>query len=823
MRLMIRALYDDVRIACRSLLKQPRFVSIAAFTLALGIGSVTAIFSVVNGVLLKPLPYPDADRLVNVWSNAPGLGFDQFPLSPDLYYFFRGETKSFDEMTVFRRRDANLTENNNPEVVPVAETAASWFGTLRIVPAIGQVFTASHDVQGAPLVAVISHRLWQRRFAGDAGVVGRTVQIDGETTTILGVLPRELDDNESPDAWIPARFDPAHPPTGNFGWNVSARLKPGSRIETAEAEFVPLVKRLTDGQITGPDYRAFLTNGKYRVLVHSMREDIVGDLRQPLWILLGTVGFVLLIACANVANLFLIRAEGRQREVAVRAALGATRPALIRKQLVEAGVLATIGGGLGVLIAALAVPALVRAAPSTIPRLGAVGLDPLVLLVAAVATAVAALIFGIVPAFRYTRFGTLAALRHGGRGATVDRARHRGRKLLVVIQTAMTLVLLVGSGLLVRSFSRMLHADLGFDPHNVLTFRVALPASDYKDSPRVLDFDRRLLESLAALPGVDAVGAASSLPMASGAPGTAFSIDGQPTPPGQLPPIIHYKFTAPGYVEAMGLRLLRGRAFDRRDLAEGARDVLVNKALADKFWPGQEAIGKRLRPSGDADATKAANSWYTVVGVVSSELHDGFRREPPVVVYWAVGAPYGGGPMRTLAYTIKGPGAGRDADAARKAVWALDPRLPVAVVRTMDEIVARSIVPFTFTMLTLGIAAAMALVLGTVGLYGVLSYAVSLRVREIGVRIALGAQPSRVMRAIVGQGLGIVAAGLVAGVAGAYGLTRYLGGLLYNTPPLDVTTFAATSAALFAVAALASYLPARRAASVSPLESLRAE
>jgi predicted permease len=813
----MRRLYDDMRLAFRGLRRQPRFVSVAALTLALGIGSVTAIFSVVRGVLLKPLPYAEPNRLVNVWSNAPGLNFDQFGLSPDIYYFLRGERTAFEEMTLFRRRDANLTGAASPEVVAVAETTQTFFSTYGVAPAVGQAFAASSDVPGAPLTAVISHRLWQRRFAGNAGIAGTPLQIDGETATILGVMPRWLDETGSPDLWMPARLDPAHPPTGNFSWLVAARLKAAGRPDAAEADLAPVVRRLLDEHITGEDYRAFMANGRYRLMVHSMTEDVIGDVRQPLWILLGTVGFVLLIACANVANLFLIRAEGRQREVAVRAALGATRGALVWRQLVEAGVLAAIGGALGLLLAAVAVPALIRVAPATIPRLGAVRIDAAVVLVALGATAFAALLFGIVPAVRYTRPAILGSLRHGGRGATVDKARHRGRRLLVVIQTAMTLVLLVGSGLLLRSFARMIHTDLGFQPDHVLTFRLTLPASSYPDAPRVLDFDRRLIERLAALPGVEQAGAISVLPMTGSAPGTAFNIDGRPAPAGQLPPMIRYAVGSPGYLEAMRIQVIRGRAFDRRDLAPDSHEVLVNRALADRFWPGENPIGKRLRPSSDTE-----RPWYTVAGVVSSVLQDGLRKDPPGLIYYPLGAP-ASGPARSLAYVIRGPNVAGDAAAVRAAVWALDPALPVTVVRTMDEIVDRSIVQFTFTMLTLGIAALMALVLGTIGLYGVLSYTVTLRIREIGVRLALGAQPSRVMRAIVLQGLAMSGVGLVIGVAGAVALTRLLSDLLYGTRPLDLVTFAGTSAVLLAVALVASYLPARRAASVSPLESLRAE
>jgi len=467
------------------------------------------------------------------------------------------------------------------------------------------------------------------------------------------------------------------------------------------------------------------------------------------------------------------------------------------------------------------VPALIRSAPESLPRLGGVRLDPLVLLVAAGATALASLIFGILPAIRYTRGVVTGGLRLGSRGATADKARHRGRRVLVVLQTALTLVLLVGSGLLLRSFSRMLHADLGFSPLSAMTFRVDLPRSSYADTSRVIDFETRLLEKLAAIPGIEVAGAASKLPMAGSTPGTAFVIDGRPTPAGQLPPIIHYKHATPGYVEALGVRLLNGRTFDRRDWAPGSREVLINQAMAEKMWPDINPIGKRFRQSGQDNPNP---DWYTVAGVVASELQDGFRRPAPMLIYFAIGAPYeADGNTRSLRYVIRGPNARNAAAAARAAVWAIDPRLPVAAIQMMDTIVADSIVEFTFTMLTLGIASVMALVLGTIGLYGVLSYTVSLRIREIGVRLALGAQPAHIMRTVVGQGAIMAGVGLVVGLAGAYGLTRLLGELLYDVNALDGMTFITMSGALFVVALLASYLPARRAALVSPLESLRSE
>jgi predicted permease len=832
---MTRSLLDDVRFALRSFLKHPRFAIVAAATLALGVGLVTAIFSVVNGVLLKPLPNPEPGRLVNIWSNAPGLGYDQFGLSPDIYYFLRDEHRGFADMTMYSGRGsgrgANLTGAGEPGVVPARVVTHTFFKTLGITPAAGAVFGERDDQPGAPLVALISHRLWQQRFARAATAIGQAVQVDGTPATIVGVMPAWFDEIDSPDLIMPARLNARTPPTGNFGWSVAARLAPGVSAADAEAAFVPLMKRFLDERVTTPDYRAFMTTGHYRVMVHPMKEDLIGDVERPLWILLGTVLCVLLIACANVANLMLIRADGRRREIAVRSALGAPRSWLIRTQLVEACVLAVIGGILGVVLAAVAVPALIRLAPSTIPRLNEVAIDPLVLVVAAAATTLSALVFGLAPAFRYTRAASVAATRQGARGSTADRSHHRARKLLVVLQTALTLVLLVGSGLLARSFSRMLSTDLGFRPEGVTTFRLTLPESSYKDGAAMAAFDRQLVERLSRIPGVESVGSTSHLPITASASGTAFVIDGQPVQPGQLPPMIHYVFVKPGYLETMKTPLIEGRYFDRRDDEPGRREVIVNKVVADRFWPKASALGKRFRPSGADPSTP----WFVIAGVVAPVLHNGVREEPPALIYYpaTVQQDGDGATTRSMAYVLRsrppGPAsaeatAGRpDAAAIRDAVWGLDRDLPIAVLQTMPEIVKRSYVEFTFTMLTLGIAALTGLILGAVGLYGVLSYAVTLRVREIGVRLALGASPGRVMRSIVGQGILVAGIGLAIGLAGAYGLTRLLSSLLFQTDPLDIATFVAMSAALLVVALLASYLPARRAAGVSPLESLRAE
>jgi predicted permease len=583
----------------------------------------------------------------------------------------------------------------------------------------------------------------------------------------------------------------------------------------------PIVQKFMDA-IGANTYRAFLADGGYAPRVNLMRDDLVGELERPLWILLGTVGALLLIACANVTNLFLVRAEGRQREIAVRGALGASRASLVKLVLAESILVAAVGSALGIGLAAWGVPLLLQLAPPDIPRLDRVTIDGTVVVVAVAVGLLTSLIFGLIPALRYTKAASLGSLRHGGRGGTDDPARRRVRNGLVVLQTSMALVLLVGSGLLARSFTRLMTTDLGFDPQNVITFRVALPSALYSDRNAVEAFDDELLRRLRELPRVESAGAATVLPIAQSSPGTARDFDGRPLGPEQLPPMVHYKNVRLGYFETMRMALLSGRDFHAGDYVEGTRSVIVNRALAEQYWPGEDPIGKRVRTA--AAGAPQAPPWFTVVGVVGDERQDGLRRPVrPLMYFTSVSDSVPGGAPRAYDFVVRGPDIVTRAEELRQAVWAIDRGLPVASMRTMDEIVSRSIVEFTFTMLTLAIAAGMALLLGAIGLYGVLSYAVTLRTREIGVRLALGASPGRVMRSVVVNGTLIAAIGLLIGLAGSFGLTRLLDSLLYEIKPFDPPTVAAMSAALLGVAAIASFLPARRAAAVSPTESMKSD
>jgi len=804
----------------RSLLKQPRFTVIAALTLAMGVGAVTVIFSVVNGVLLKPLPYPDADRLVNVWSHAPKLGYDQFPLSPDLYFAYERDNQVFESMALFQKQRANLTGDASPEVVVSMVTTRSYFRTLGAPIVQGREYSEKEDSPEGSRVVVLSHRAWANRFNKEAAAIGKVIRLDGEPTEIIGVASAALDSTGSPDFFLPLRMSRATPVQGAFGYNAIARLKPGVRAADASTHLIPIVRKFMQ-TVNSATYRAFLTDGDYKPLVGLMKEDLVGELERPLWILLGTVAMLLLVACANVANLFLVRAEGKQREIGIRAALGAGRASLIRHVMAEAFVLAAIGAGLGVLIAAVGLPVLLRAAPPSIPRLDQVVLDWRVLLFAAGVAIVSAFAFGLGPALRYTRSTALASVGHTSRGGMEDAGRRRARNILVVGQTALALVLLVGSGLLARSFARLTSTSLGFDARDVMTFRVSLPATDYKDAAAIRSFQDTLITRLREIPGVESAGAASVLPIANGAPGTAHEFEGRPLASNQLPPMVHYKTIGRGYFETMRIPVAKGRDFEPTDFKEDVYSVIANQALADLYWPGQDPIGKRVR--GSSDGATQAPPWFAVVGVVGNERQDGLR-EPIRPLFYYTPRKTGPVPAPTVYdYVVRGPGLVSRQDAMRQAVWSIDRGLPVALLRPMREIVDESIVEFTFTMLTLTIAAGVSLLLGAIGLYGVLSYAVTLRTREIGVRLALGASPSRLMRSVVSNGVVLAGIGLVLGLAGAAGLTRFLGTLLFETEPLDLPTFAATTVALFVIAVLASYLPARRAASVSPLESMRAD
>jgi predicted permease len=564
---------------------------------------------------------------------------------------------------------------------------------------------------------------------------------------------------------------------------------------------------------------AFLERGELSALVNPMKEEIVGDLKQPLFILLGTVGVVLLIVCANVANLCLVRAEARRREMAVRSALGAGRGTLLRQYAAESTLLALAGGGLGLGFAAVGVPALLSVAPPTLPRLGDVRIDSLVLLFALGVSVLSAVLFGLLPALRHSGANLLPTLQTAGRGTSTDGTRQYFRSALIVSQTALALVLLVGSSLLVRSFWELRNVDPGFDADNVLTFRLALPQARYDDAAAAAQFHTRVLERLSAIPGVENVGGVVNLPLNGQAGGTAYETADDPAGPDGLGQMFWFSYATPGYFETMQIPLLAGRAFERRDHEQPQGNSLVSSALAERLWPGEDALGKRFRRVGDT------SGWETVVGIVGSVHDRGLREDPSETVYHAlVGRnPNFPGAQRELTYTVRGQNALGLAPAVRAAVWNLDPELPITAMETMSSVVSQSVVRLSFTMMALVVAAVLAVALGAIGLYGVLSYLVSQRRQEIGVRIALGAQAESVRNMVVRQGARLALLGIGLGLVGSAALTRLLQGLLFDTAPLDPVAFSATSLGLLGVVMLASYLPARKASTVDPIEALRME
>ncbi len=829
-----------IRTVARKLLRSPSFTLLSVLTLGLGIGANTAIFSVVNGVLLKPLPYPEPERLVGVWHTAPGLELPQFEQSDATYLLYRQGNRTFEDLAIYDEDRVNLTGDERPEQLPSATVTASLFEVLGVGPAIGRGFTEADERPGAEPVAVLSHELWSRRFGADRAALGQTLRIDGVARTVIGVMPAGFR-FPTPETllWQPMEIDPEEPNVGNFSYLGVGRLKPGKTPEDAAAELSALIHRLPEAFPDDDITPGMLESTGIAALVHPLRDDVVGDVGGVLWILLGSVGFILLIACANVANLFLVRAEGRQREAAIRSALGAGRRDLAGTFLAESTVLGLAGGALGLVLAAAGVRAFVAIGPDTIPRLAEIGIDGGVLAFTAAVSLFAGALFGAIPALRATP-NPGAVLQAGGRRSTAGRGRHRARNVLVAAQIALALVLLVGSGLMVRSYQALRDVDPGFDAQGVLTLRLSLPDAEYPQAEERARFYQQVLERIRALPGVETAGAVTRLPLAGGGSNSAHTFEDFPLEPDQVPRIIANRRAAPGYFETLRVPLLAGRTFTPADHRQQARVALVSEAVAEHFWTTKSrsraagatwreagVVGKRL-----SSGTAEQGDWYTIVGVVASMRADGLAEDPTETIYYPmVNPPYPGDgedaearAPRTMSLAIRTSVPPESlAAAARQAIWAADPDLPVANVRTLAEITAGDSARTGFTMLLLSIAAAVALLLGTVGLYGVISYVVSQRTQEIGVRMALGAGRGQVSRMVVRQGLGVALAGIAAGLAAAAGASRLLEASLFGVGATDPLTFAAVALLLFAVAAAASYLPARRAASVDPLAALHYE
>ena len=798
----------DLRYAVRTLFRQPGFTIAVALTLALGIGANTAIFSVVHGVLLRRLPYPNDDRLMTVWTRMSN-GDHETASMPD-YLDWKAQSSSFAAMSAYANSNDNLAAPGaDPERVPSARVIADFFQTLGVTPVAGRWFVPDEFVFGSHRVVVLSHALWLRRFGANPAIVGQTITLNARPFTVVGVAPESMRLPARAQLWSPFAVDPSAPPLSRRGdfLSVIARLKPGVAAARAQADLDGIGRRLAQA------YPA--TNARVGIQIISLHEQLVGQIRPALLVFSGAVALVLLIACANVANLLLARATAREREMAVRAALGAGRERLVRQVLTESLVLSFVGGVLGLLLAWWGVQGLKAAAPPTLPRLDEVGLDPVALAFTAAAVVVTGFLFGIAPALRGSAFALHATLSAGGRAGVGGGRGERLRAMLVVAQVALALVLLVGSGLLVRTFARLQQVDLGFDPTHTLTAQVVLPAAKYNSSDRLLGFFNALRDRLATTPGVRTVGFTSDVPLAGGYDYSSFAIVGQPPlRPGEIPPDAVPTVATSEYFAAMGIPLLAGRLFTAADVPNAPRVVVVNRDLVQKAFAGRTAIGERISFGNPSDST----SWLTIVGVVGSTRLEGVGLE----TYAQAFTPLSQSPVPYLYVVARTTGEPLSlAGTLRREVAALDPTLPVASVMSMSERAASSVAQYKLNSVIVTLFAAVALLLASIGIYAVISYAVAQRTREIGIRMALGAAQSQVLRLIVREGMAPALIGVAVGGAGALGLTRLMASLLYGVSATDPAVFAFVAMMLVVVALAACLIPARRAARVDPNVALR--
>ena len=808
-------LLQDIRFGLRQLRRTPGFTIAAVLALALGIGATTAIFSVLDRVVLRPLPYPDPDRLVTVWEVNDSKGLSHERISPVNFVDYRALSQVFEDAAAWWYPQLTLTETGHePMRVNAIETTPNFFHVLGVQPALGPGFPLS-PAYGAPMMAVISHRLWRERFGGDPAIVGRSIALNGPLFIVVGVMPQGFQYPNDTDVWHRMTWDVAQHSRGAHFMESLFRLKPGMTPEAANGELRALTRRLG---VENPS-----TNGEYSARAVPLATEIVGFFRPALFALFGAAGFLLVITCTNVASLLLARATVREREVAVRAAIGASRGRLVRQFLTESILLAALGAALGVAVAAASVRALVATTPVELPRLAGVGVDLRMLLFAlamAVATAVA---FGVVPAALMARGDMNRPLKESGRGGDGGGARRRARSVLVAAEIGLAVMLLVGAALLARSFQRLVQQDPGFKPANAVTARVELPYS-YSDWTRIVDFYDRVLTSLRTEPGVAIAGASNFLPLEAAWRGPFF-VQGRPQPRSGDEPQAQHQTVTEDYFRAIGVPLVKGRFFDPRDTASAPPVVIVNEALARRQWPAEDPIGKSLTspisvvgPLGRS--LLPPHSIFQVVGVVASVKNSTLVRDAEPAIFYTQRQ----FPFRGLDIVVQDPGDPAALVAVvRSSVQRLDPNLPIASARTLDRIVGEATDRPRALMMLMGVFAALALGLAALGIYSVLSYSVNQRRQELSVRMALGAQPRDVLWLVVRQGLWLAAIGGLAGTAGALAIGRAMSSLLYGVSAGDAAAFGTAIALAIVTTLVACLLPARRAAGLDPLEGLRAE
>jgi putative ABC transport system permease protein len=800
------SLLRDLKFSFRSLLKRPGFTAIAVITLALGIGANTTLFSFVNGILLRPLPYKDPGQLVILDETAPKQDIKSFDVSYPNFVDWRQQNHSFEDIAIYQEGSYSLVGAGDPEQIPGARISQGLFETLGVPPKLGRSFTAEEDRPETNNTVLISDSLWQRRFGSAETVIGQSLTVNGKARTIIGVMPAGFKFPERAELWVPMALNETLFKRTDHGLSSIARLRPNVTLAQAQAEMNNIARRI---EAQNP-----VTNEGLGVNVFSLRDRLVGDYRYALLILLGVVAFVLLIACANVANLLLARSSARHKEFALRAALGASRARIIRQLLTESALLSLLGAMLGVLMAVWGRNLLLAAIPADMPFWMKFDLDLRVLAFTFAISLLTGLIFGIAPALQGAKPNLNEALKEGGRGGGGG-GHNRLRSVLVVAEVALSLVLLVGAGLMVRSFSKLQHVNSGIKPENVLTVEVPLPRAKYPEGAQQSAFFQQLVSRVRALPGTSSAAAVSGLPLGS-LWGRSLTVEGRPVlSVGQAPSINHSVIT-PNYFQTMGIPLIEGRDFTDADSAGALRVTIVDERLAREYWPGTSALGKRIR----FGPPESNEPWHTIVGVVGTVRHQRLDRDTRESIYVS----YLQIPDRDMTITMRTRGNPLGlVGAVREQVQALDKDQPVTNVKTMDEVISRSIWQQRFYAMLFGIFAALALILAAIGIYGVMSYAMTQRTYEIGIRMALGAGRLNVLKLAVGQGMKLALMGVAFGLGAAFGLTRLMSSLLFNVSATDLGTFASIALLLIGVTLLACYIPARRATKVSPLAALRYE
>jgi len=822
-------LSDQLRQTLRRLGRAPLFTAITLITLAAGVGANTAIFSVLEGVLLKPLPYPKPEQLVGVWHTAPGVGIAELNMSPSIYFIDREQNTSFQDIGVYTDDSLSVTRAGEPEQVRGLDVTDGTLPLLGVTPILGRLFTRQDDSPGTPETALLSYGYWRQKFGGDPGVIGHTITLDGKQREIIGVLPQGFHflNEEDPAVVVPLKWDRNKVKLGNFSYRALARLRPGVTMAQASADMARLLP-ISIRSFPAPDgFSAKLfEKAGFAPSLRPLKQDVVGDVGNVLWILMGSIAMVLLIACANVANLLLVRVEGRRQELAIRAALGAGWKRIATELMLESLILGLLGSALGLALAYSALRVLVATAPAGLPRIHEIGIDiPVLLFTLAIALS-SSVLFGSIPIFKYAGARLNTGLRESGRALSQSREQHRARNVLVVVQVALALVLLICSGLMIRTFRALMHIPPGFvGPDTVQTFRFYVPESEVPESQpeRVVRMEQEALDKLAALPGVSQVSFSTSIPLDGNSSMDPVYAQDRTYAEGELAPIRRFKHVSPGFFSTLGTPMIAGRDLTWNEIYQKIPVAIISENFAREYWHDvNNALGKRIRVG-------SSDNWAEIIGVVANTYDSGMNQDPPSSVYWPVMMEKFEGQKemvrRGVSFAIRTPRAGSEAflKEVRQAVWSVDSNIPVANAHTLGYLYKQSMARTAFTLIMLGVAGAMALLLGVVGIYGVIAYSVSQRTREIGIRMALGAQQKALTRMFVRHGLLLAGIGVACGLVVAFAAMRLMSSLLFKVSPLDPLTYIAVTAGVIAIVYIACYLPSRRASNVDPIDALRAE